>query len=288
MSSWRTARPRTARKTTTTTRGTRGETPSSAAQTTGSAPSPEVDTRAAERKAAAEDGSLRLMDMIDGVLLSSAEKLSEARDAHFVTRSELRRACETIRAALAALGRVQRVAVTKALTTYLPSSDAHAEADLLQKLKLIIPAATKAADSPSSSSASSHRLLGHRLAPTLRTGRNQATERSAASAPTASALAASGLASDSEADGIEIAPEMSVPTDAHPMRGALLMHVLQSEIWSTKRTFAGRTKRRSNYELSMGVERVDYFISHAWPDDGARKLAMLREFLCLQVRSVRW
>ena len=30
------------------------------------------------------------------------------------------------------------------------------------------------------------------------------------------------------------------------------------------------------------MERVDFFVSHAWEDSGARKLRMLREFLCLQ------
>ena len=36
------------------------------------------------------------------------------------------------------------------------------------------------------------------------------------------------------------------------------------------------------YEQSEDVVSCDYFVSHSWKDDGGCKVAILREFLCLQ------
>ena len=66
------------------------------------------------------------------------------------------------------------------------------------------------------------------------------------------------------------------------MRGVLLAYALQSNVWTTKATMGGRTTQCSSYDLSWTVDRVGYFVSHAWTDDGERKLAILREFLSLQ------
>jgi len=53
-------------------------------------------------------------------------------------------------------------------------------------------------------------------------------------------------------------------------------------VWASRPTVLGRTLERSSYALSAPAERADYFVSHAWRDNGGRKVSMLREFLCLQ------
>ena len=78
-----------------------------------------------------------------------------------------------------------------------------------------------------------------------------------------------------------IAESGETAPDGHPMRGVLLLHALQADVWITKQTLVGRTTQCSHYGLSWTVDRVDVFVSHAWQQDGKRKLAMLREFLCL-------
>ena len=65
------------------------------------------------------------------------------------------------------------------------------------------------------------------------------------------------------------------------MRGVLLSYVPQPELWSSRPSFSGRTLKYSHYSLSIDVPRVQYYISHAWPDASARKVGMLRDFLCL-------
>ena len=66
------------------------------------------------------------------------------------------------------------------------------------------------------------------------------------------------------------------------MRGVALGHALQPALWMSQRSFFGRTARPPTYALSTTVARVDYFVSHAWDNDGKRKLSKLREYLCLQ------
>ena len=75
---------------------------------------------------------------------------------------------------------------------------------------------------------------------------------------------------------------LATATTAHPMCGVLLSQALRPEVWASRPSFLGRTVQRSHYELSYNVAAVSYFVSHAWPDNGARKLSMLREFLFLQ------
>jgi hypothetical protein len=71
-------------------------------------------------------------------------------------------------------------------------------------------------------------------------------------------------------------------TDTHPMRSVQLAAVLSRRVWASRPTVLGRTLERSSYALSAPAERADYFVSHAWRDNGGRKVSMLREFLCLQ------
>ena len=68
----------------------------------------------------------------------------------------------------------------------------------------------------------------------------------------------------------------------HPLRSTQLSYVLQGELWASRPSIGGRTRTHSGYGLSEPAERVDYFVSHASPDARARKVAILREFLCLQ------
>ena len=68
----------------------------------------------------------------------------------------------------------------------------------------------------------------------------------------------------------------------HPMRAVMLSAALAGDLWGTVPSFFGRRVTGTAYEQSKTVARCDYFVSHSWSDDGARKVAMLREFLCLQ------
>ena len=62
----------------------------------------------------------------------------------------------------------------------------------------------------------------------------------------------------------------------------LLAAALSLSLWVTVPSFFGRRVEGTNWTLSHTVDRVDWFVSHAWIDGGARKVAMLREICFLQ------
>jgi len=68
---------------------------------------------------------------------------------------------------------------------------------------------------------------------------------------------------------------------AHPFRAVPLSVALTANgLWSRgKPRKVGRTFA---FDLSEAAYSASHFISHNWADNGARKVAMLREFLCLQ------
>ena len=135
-----------------------------------------------------------------------------------------------------------RAYVTAALEAYLPSSDGHAEAELLARLRATeTGAGVLAADAPPAPPLLSEEQRRAKLPP---------------------AWASHGY--------------------RHPMRAVQLSFALQPALWASRPSFFGRTRLQSCYGLSEDAERADYFVSHASPDGGARKVAMLREFLCLQ------
>eukprot|EP00286_Rhodomonas_abbreviata_P021489 CAMPEP_0181293684 /NCGR_PEP_ID=MMETSP1101-20121128/3194_1 /TAXON_ID=46948 /ORGANISM="Rhodomonas abbreviata, Strain Caron Lab Isolate" /LENGTH=908 /DNA_ID=CAMNT_0023398283 /DNA_START=100 /DNA_END=2826 /DNA_ORIENTATION=+ len=73
-------------------------------------------------------------------------------------------------------------------------------------------------------------------------------------------------------------------TSTHPVHAALLQDGLKLDVWAeVPSLFAnGKTSQGSAFELAFAVRLCDYFISHSWSDAGAKKVRMLREFLCLQ------
>ena len=72
------------------------------------------------------------------------------------------------------------------------------------------------------------------------------------------------------------------PLGRHPMRAVPLGNVLRESLWTTKPNFFGKQPAGTNYELSTSAKRCSYFVSHAWKDDNAKKVSMMRLFLCLQ------
>ena len=54
----------------------------------------------------------------------------------------------------------------------------------------------------------------------------------------------------------------------HPVRGVILGSALSLSLWVTLPSFFGRRVKGTNWELSHTVERVDWFVSHAWIDSG--------------------
>ena len=102
----------------------------------------------------------------------------------------------------------------------------------------------------------------------------------------------------------------------HPVRGVPLAAALRLPLWVTVPSFFGRRVEGTDWQLSRTVTRVDWFVtrpritrslqlralqpatvcrlslqprtygcrfvSHSWRDDGARKVAMLRELCFLQ------
>ena len=69
----------------------------------------------------------------------------------------------------------------------------------------------------------------------------------------------------------------------HPMRVMPLRWGLEANLWSTKPNFFGPVAKGARYDMSRPATKVGHFISHAWPDRAAKKVAMLREFLCLSL-----
>ena len=64
----------------------------------------------------------------------------------------------------------------------------------------------------------------------------------------------------------------------HPMRAVPLSKALLPSLWRSGRAVIDN----ANYVLSRSAHTCDWFISHNWGDDGEKKVAMLRDFLCLQ------
>ena len=68
----------------------------------------------------------------------------------------------------------------------------------------------------------------------------------------------------------------------HPMRAALLRFGLMTSVWTVTPSFFGAVAKGTQYEWSHDAQQCGYFVSHAWKDDGKRKVEMLREFLFTQ------
>ena len=66
------------------------------------------------------------------------------------------------------------------------------------------------------------------------------------------------------------------------MRAVPLGNVLRTSLWTTVPNFYGKQPEGTNYDLSTSAKRCSYFVSHAWKDDNAKKVSMMRLFLCLQ------
>ena len=102
-----------------------------------------------------------------------------------------------------------------------------------------------------------------------------------------------------QADGGLVEPEVKSLAETrarklkHPLRAVPLANMLLPRVWGEAPSFFGtgeeETKKRQNYfaplwqlgrDVSQG-KKIDYFLSHAWVNGSERKVAMLREFLCL-------
>ena len=73
----------------------------------------------------------------------------------------------------------------------------------------------------------------------------------------------------------------------HPHHGTPLASALSLRLWTTRPSFFGRRVEGTQWHLSRKAHRVDWFVSHSWRDDGARKVAKLRELCFLQVFMAR-
>ena len=73
----------------------------------------------------------------------------------------------------------------------------------------------------------------------------------------------------------------------HPHHGTPLASALSLRLWTTTPSFFGRRVEGTQWRLSRKAHRVDWFVSHSWRDDGARKVAKLRELCFLQVFVAR-
>ena len=73
----------------------------------------------------------------------------------------------------------------------------------------------------------------------------------------------------------------------HPHHGTPLASALSLRLWTTVPSFFGRRVEGTQWRLSRKAHRVDWFVSHSWRDDGARKVAKLRELCFLQVFMAR-
>ena len=91
-------------------------------------------------------------------------------------------------------------------------------------------------------------------------------------------------------------PEPAAPPQAndapgsewvHPHHGTPLASALSLRLWTTTPSFFGRRVEGTQWHLSRKTHRVDWFVSHSWRDDGARKVAKLRELCFLQVFMAR-
>ena len=71
------------------------------------------------------------------------------------------------------------------------------------------------------------------------------------------------------------------------MRAAILRFSLMASVWTTVPSFFGAKAEGTKYNYSHTTERCGYFVSHSWRDDGARKVAKLRELCFLQVFMAR-
>jgi hypothetical protein len=86
-------------------------------------------------------------------------------------------------------------------------------------------------------------------------------------------------------------PPPAVAPPEHELRAVLLAYGLDACIWETaKRQASAQSKKGggvfafnadSFYSWSHGAVSVSWFVSHAWPDESANKLTMLRFFLCV-------
>jgi hypothetical protein len=74
----------------------------------------------------------------------------------------------------------------------------------------------------------------------------------------------------------------------HPLRAVPLAHGLDPRIWGASTVHASAKSNGvfafnadSFYSFSHEAETVNWFVSHAWPDESTSKLALLRFFLCV-------
>ena len=81
---------------------------------------------------------------------------------------------------------------------------------------------------------------------------------------------------------LELLGSEAIDPTTHPVRGVILGSALSLSLWVTLPSFFGRRVKGTNWELSHTVERVDWFVSHAWIDSGKDKVQILRELCFLQ------
>ena len=208
----------------------------------------------------------RALDMLQGVLLAA----SDARATHVLTRKEMCDVCTRVRQVLPRLSSASREHITASLAAYLPSSDGHAESTLLRQLRPFADLCGRGSwaklEDPlfegTDSDAPSQEIMSNEESAAL---------RAAAAAPPPRTLCKEKL------------PEAWAANDyRHPMCAVQLSFALQPQLWRSRPSMSGRTRVRSYYDFSEPAERADYFISHAAPDEGERKVPLLREHLCLQ------
>ena len=206
----------------------------------------------AARTAAIEGGYIRAVDMLDGLLLQTAGKHAARADERGSFHNELsailQATCRELIASLAEKTSDERKRIDAVLADYMPSPDDLGELLLLHRLKQY----------------------------TSHSAQIEALEATAMSdnADVAVADAKSWLMED-----VPLAADSRVNSGEaveHPMRGVPLVYALQAALWTRE--------PRYEYDLSVDVTgNVDWFVSHARSDGaGAKKVAMLREFLCLQ------
>ena len=103
------------------------------------------------------------------------------------------------------------------------------------------------------------------------------------------------IVEEKKVDGGVCKVRVTIHPPKHPLRAVSLGNVLDTTIWNPPKfdskgdlqnAFAqlwerSHTVTEAEVKKSYQGRCVGYFVSHAWKDDGQRKVAMLREFLCL-------
>ena len=224
------------------------------------APPPSTVARRVDgRQRAAQQGWDALHDMLELVMMQcdAAARRNEAaaHDAEGLG-ARLRTCCNELLDCLPERPADTRAFLDEALRCYIPSDDGSTERRLLGAIEPCLDDGYAPRQSPP-------QMEGVRAqnSPPARPSR-----RSSALGEAAAAV---------------VRKSAGVRALAHPMRAVPLADALQRSLWTAVPSFFGRRPLHTAYDLSRPARHCDWFVSHAWVDDGRRKVAMLRDHLML-------